>query len=194
MKRVLLWALGLTALVLGCSQLRRLFAAQPHYERERRIGDLEIRRYRARVVAHTDVDADLPRALHDGFARLSAYMFGGNEATDHIAMTEPLTASPASAGELSGGYRVALEMPERHEPPRPADPRVRLDTMPVRRVAVLRFHGPIDAVRVAQMEHRLLDAAAAAGLATLGETSFAAYDPPSTLPALRRNEVWVELA
>lgn len=145
------------------------------------------------MVAHTDVDADFSRAFHDGFERLSEYMLGSNETADHIAMTEPVTASPASAGEGTGGYRVAVEMPERHEPPRPADPRVRLDTMPVRRVAVLRFHGPIDAARIARMEQRLRDAAAAAGLATQGETSFAAYDPPSTLPSLRRNEVWVEL-
>jgi hypothetical protein len=193
MKRVLLSAFVLLTLAVTTWQLRRLFASQPGYRVERRIGDLEIRRYRARVVAHTDVDADFSRALHDGFARLTEYMFGSNETADHIAMTEPLTASPASAGESTGGYRVAIEMPERHEPPRPADPRVRLDTIPVRRVAVLRFHGSIAAGRVARMEQRLREAAAEAGLTTQGESSFAAYDPPSTLPSLRRNEVWIEL-
>ena len=185
---------ALAALALACWQLRRLFAAQPRYALESRIGDLELRRYRPRVVAHTDVDADFSPALHDGFARLSGYMFGGNEVSERMAMTEPVTASPASAGEGGGGYRVAVEMPERHEPPRPADPRVRLDTMPVRRVAVLRFHGPIDAARIARMEQRLLDAVAAAGLTAQGETSFAAYDAPSTISPLRRNEVWVEVA
>jgi hypothetical protein len=194
MKRVLVSVGALLALTIASWQLRRFFAAQPRYQLERRIGDLEIRRYGPRVVAHTDVDADFENAFHDGLARLSDYMLGGNETADHIALTEPVTASPASAGEGSGGYRVAVEMPERHEPPRPADPRVRLDTMPVRRVAVLRFHGPASAAAVERMERRLLDAAAAAGLMTLGETSFAAYDPPSTLPSLRRNEVWIELA
>jgi hypothetical protein len=194
MKRVLVAAGALVVLVVASWQLRRLFAAQPRYRLERRVGPIEIRRYGARVVAHTDVDADFTHAFHDGFARLNEYMFGGNETADRIAMTEPVTASPASAGETSGGYRLAVEMPERHEPPRPADPRVRLDTMPVRRVAVLRFHGPIDAATVAQMERRLLEAAARAGLRTQGETSFAAYDPPTTIASLRRNEVWIELA
>jgi SOUL heme-binding protein len=194
MKRVLLAAGALASLALLSWQLRRFFAAQPRYRVERRVGDLEIRKYRPRVVAHTDVDADFAHALHDGFARLAEYMFGGNETADQIAMTEPVTASPASAGETSGGYRVAVEMPELHEPPRPADPRVRLDTMPVRRLAVLRFHGAIDATTVARMERKLLEAAARVGLETQGETSFAAYDPPTTISPLRRNEVWVEIA
>ena len=194
MKRALLSAGALLALTLGCWQLRRWFAKQPRYVLERRIGELEIRRYWARVVAHTEVDARFVGALHDGFARLGAYMLGDNETGTHLGMTEPVTASPASEGEGRGGYVIAIEMPEGREPPRPADMRVRLDTMPVRRVAVLRFRGAIDASRVARMQRRLLDAAAGAGLAIEGETSFAAYDPPSTVPLLRRNEVWVELA
>ncbi len=194
MRRVLLSAGALLALTVACWQLRRLFAAQPRYALERRIGDVEIRRYRARVVAHTEVDARFVAALHDGVARLVAYMLGANETATHLGMTEPVTASPASGGEGSGGYVIAVEMPERREPPRPADVRVRLDTMPVRRVAVLRFRGAIDGSRVARMQRRLLDAVARAGLAIEGETSYAAYDTPSTVPLLRRNEVWVELA
>jgi len=120
-------------------------------------------------------------------------VLGDNETATHLGMTEPVTASPASEGEDHGGYVIAIEMPEGREPPRPVDVRVRLDTMPVRRVAVLRFRGAIDAARVARMQRRLLGATARAGLPTEGPTSFAAYDAPSTVPLLRRNEVWVEL-
>jgi hypothetical protein len=32
-----------------------------------------------------------------------------------------------------------------------------------------------------------------AGLGYRGSPEFAGYDPPSTLPFLRRNEIWIEL-
>jgi hypothetical protein len=40
----------------------------------------------------------------------------------------------------------------------------------------------------------LLQKVASAGLVTKGEPVFAFYDPPWTLPFMRRNEVMIELA
>ena len=45
-----------------------------------------------------------------------------------------------------------------------------------------------------QMQLRLLANLKAQGLKPAGLTGFAGYDAPSTLPFLRRNEAWVELA
>jgi hypothetical protein len=46
---------------------------------------------------------------------------------------------------------------------------------------------------VAEKSQALLEAVERAGLRTRGEPEFAGYDPPTTLPFLRRNEVWIEL-
>ena len=61
-------------------QLQRLFTDEPAYEIERRIGELEIRRYAPRVEAHTRIKAlDFETSLDEGFSRLAEYIFGGND-------------------------------------------------------------------------------------------------------------------
>jgi hypothetical protein len=60
-------------------------------------------------------------------------------------------------------------------------------------VAVRRYRGQTPPERVAQEARALLDALARAGVATVGAPVSARDDPPSTLPLLRRNEVWVTL-
>lgn len=198
---------GVVALAAGAVrwQLQRWFTVQPAYEVERRIGPLEIRRYAPRVVARTRVEAEFERALDEGFHRLAGYIFGGNRGGESIAMTTPVTAKPeriamtapvTSAGD--GDARVvSFTMPPGKSLatlPRPDDARVELAEIPARRIAVLRFRGPYDREVVEQMEREVRQQVADAGLASKGEPMFAGYDPPSTLPALRRVEVWLELA
>ncbi len=77
--------------------------------------------------------------------------------------------------------------------PAPEDPRVQLSYKPETRVAVLRYRGAHDALTMASRSLELLVALRRAGLRYRGNPQFAGYDPPSTLPLLRRNEVWVEL-
>jgi hypothetical protein len=60
-------------------------------------------------------------------------------------------------------------------------------------VAVLRYRGRHDAETMASRSLELLVALRRAGLRYRGNPQFAGYDAPSTLPLLRRNEVWVEL-
>lgn len=172
-------------------QLQRWFTDQPAYEVEERIGDLEIRRYAPRVEARTWIEAPFHDALQQGFRRLAGYIFGGNEGDDHIAMTTPVASRPADSGHL-----VMFTMPPGKalaDLPRPDDPNVELREVPARRVAVLKFRGRYRADRVEAQARRLRDLASEAGLPTKGEPLFAGYDPPMTLPFLRRVEVWLEL-
>ena len=189
-RRSLLTTLSLLALTGIAWQLRRVLTAQPRYAVERRSGRLEIRAYRPRVVAHTEVDRDFIGALHEGHRRLASFAHGDNETSTHIVPSEPFTATPAVDAT---SYVIAMEMPERHEPPRPSDARVKIDTVPARRVAALRFHGAAGAARVKRMTERLFAAIRSEGLTPAGESSFATYDAPGVLPVLRRNEVWVEI-
>jgi hypothetical protein len=46
---------------------------------------------------------------------------------------------------------------------------------------------------VRQATKQLLDSARDHEIEVRGEPAFAGYDAPSTLPILRRNEVWVEV-
>lgn len=77
--------------------------------------------------------------------------------------------------------------------PVPDDARVRIVHVPERRVAALGFHGRYSGDVPAHKRNELLSKVKAAGLRPRSTVWFAGYDAPSTLPALRRNEVMVEL-
>ncbi|HKO90175.1 MAG TPA: heme-binding protein [Polyangiaceae bacterium] len=195
-------------------QLARLFTEQPTYALERQIGPLEIRRYAPHCVAETRVSASSwDVALREGFQRLAGYIFGGNRraertsappgeaarepATEKIDMTSPVQMRPERPENLARSYLVSFSMPAGRTPaslPQPNDIRVSVTTQPARRVAVLRYRGRYNGTTVAKKVAELLDYVRKAGLQQRGEPEFAGYDPPSTLPVLRRNEIWLDLA
>ena len=193
-RRAGLVAGGLTAAGLGGFrwQLQRLFNEEPDYQLEQRIGRLEIRRLAPRVEARTTVDVeDFDRGLELGFERLFGYITGGNRTGEEIEMTSPVTAIHRL------GYTVCFVMPPgrtRPSLPMPDEDDVVLCEAPSQRVAVLRFRGRYNADNVGDHESELLRLVAEAGLEPVGPIVFAGFDPPTTLPLFRRNELWVELA
>jgi hypothetical protein len=190
-------------------QLAGRFVEEPNYVVERRIGDVEIRVYDPAVRAETVVTADSSEAAANmGFRRLARYIFGGNRAGESVPMTAPvtqevgrgesiaMTAPVTQTTEREGVWRVTFTMPRGRtlaELPTPVDPAVSLRSVPAQRVAVLRYSGTTPPARVAEKERELRDALASAGIEARGTALSARYDPPSTLPVLRRNEVWIAI-
>ena len=178
---------------------------EPAYTVTAHEGPIEIRSYGPRLAAETVVGADEEAARSTGFRRLAGYIFGGNQAKTQIAMTAPVAQAPAAqtiamtapvaqARDPSGSWTVRFFLPREwtlDKLPTPTDPAVQLVTVPGETVAVLTFSGDrgADAVHAKQTEL----------LAALGGTSWKIsgtpvawfYDPPWTLPWLRRNEVAV---
>jgi len=217
-------SLGLAALGVSVGaglarwQLGRLFTWQPRYRLEFEHGRLQIRLYEHQIQAETTVDpAPWSHALNEGFLRLAGYLFGNNGARQSIAMTTPVLSTitlgrePRGAAsswrpprvsdvhELTGNTarNIAFVLPEDRtldELPTPNDPRIHLHGVPPRRMAVLAFRGGYGGDLPAQKRNELLFLLKCAGLRAASEVWFAAYDGPSTLPFLRRNEVMVELA
>jgi hypothetical protein len=173
-------------------QLQRWFTDEPAYVVERRTGELEIRHYAARVEAHTRLTVpDFETAIDEGFRRLASYIFGGNDAKQSIAMMTPVITTPRAST-----HSVAFVMPPDRtlaSLPAPADKRVRVVEMPARRIAAMRFHGRYTDRVMLEQTRRLHELVAAADLETRGQPMFAGFDPPSTLPWLRRTEMWIEL-
>lgn len=184
------WMAGAGLAVVGVArwQLQRWFSPAPVYETEGARGELELRRYPAVRVATTTVDGTWEHALNEGFARLAGFIFGHNARRERIAMTAPVLGT----GDGSG-YRLTFVMPAGVAPPSPDDARVEVGELPPRRVAVLRFNGRHDAQTIETHKRDLAHALAINGLHPRGEATFAGYDPPTTLPVLRRNELWVEI-
>ncbi|MFZ5896976.1 MAG: SOUL family heme-binding protein [Myxococcota bacterium] len=126
-----------------------------------------------------------------------------SSAGEKIEMTTPVTArvERSAEGEKQGNgaltaYTITFTLPKARAPrslPVPEDKRVHLRVVPARRVAVLRYRGRHTFDHVRDNSGYLQEVLMRAGLSTRGEPEFAGYDAPSTLPWLRRNEVWVEL-
>lgn len=75
--------------------------------------------------------------------------------------------------------------------PQPTDPRVRIIEVPEQFLAVLRFRGSRDDEMVRAKKDQLLGALRATSWQAASEPVALFYDPPWTLPFLRRNEVAV---
>lgn len=79
--------------------------------------------------------------------------------------------------------------------PKPNDERVQIRELPPTHYAVVRFSGNPPDKKVRFKMNALAEAVKAAGLESAGkEPIYARYDPPWTLPILRRNEILIELA
>ena len=108
--------------------------------------------------------------------------------SESIAMTSPVVQQPAGAESWS----IQFIMPSKYTMatlPQPNDPRVRLVEIPARTFAVVRFSGLGKADAVARHEKALDAALAGSSWRASGEPVTWYYDPPWTVPFLRRNEV-----
>ncbi len=184
---------------------------EPRHSTVERLGPVEIRRYAPRLAAETTVAGDAYAARGEGFRRLAGYIFGGNGKRARIDMTAPVAQSGAGADGKSG-ERIAMTAPVSQsggeggsvirfflpaglaDPPAPNDARVRIVSVPEETVAVLRFSGTAPEDVVAARQKELLGALSGTAWRPAGEPVAWFYDPPWTLPPLRRNEVAVPVS
>lgn len=168
----------------------RVGTEEPHYTCIP-IGDgVELRRYGQRIAAETTVTANEDRARNIGFRRLAGYIFGANHRDDAIAMTAPVAQSRA-AGDA---WAIRFFMPSKwtlETLPKPDDDSVTLETVPGETVAVLRFSGDRSPAAVSHRTDELLELLRDKRIDVIGDPVAWFYDPPWTLPFLRRNEIAV---
>lgn len=107
---------------------------------------------------------------------------------EEIAMTAPVETSDEE------GMRMRFFLPSSFTPetaPEPTDPRVQLATVPGQTLAVRRYSGSTDQAGVGRETDKLYRALERSDWAPTGDSFAYFYDPPWTLPPLRRNEVAV---
>ena len=183
----------------------RVGTEEPHFIRQPLTDTVEIRQYGPRIAAETTVAEDEDRARSIGFRRLARYIFGANHRDEKISMTAPVSQQPNRAGDEiamtapvaqsrnSGGqWTIRFFMPSKwtmETLPAPDDDDVRLVTVPAETVAVLRFTGDRSPKAVASHAEDLAKTLQDNGIRPLGQSTAWFYDPPWTLPFLRRNEI-----
>lgn len=178
---------------------------EPTYEVLSTHDGVELRSYAPLIRAETVVRGPYKESLNDGFRILANYIFGGNTGGREIAMTAPVGAQPAAGEKIAmtapvgaeaveEGWLVSFVMPAEFTMdtlPKPLDSRVTLREVPAQRVAAWRFSGWAGERAVERVNASMEAAMASQGLVAAGDPVIAQYNPPWTLPFMRRNELLV---
>lgn len=202
----------LAALLLSLSPVTAMATEEPKFEIVSKDGDFELRQYAPMVIAETFVDGSLDDASSRGFRAIAGYIFGDNKRTgqnvEKIAMTTPVTiekqdtsqkiamTAPVTLEQQGNRWRVHFVMPSQYklaDLPKPNNAAVTLREIPGRKVAALRFSGFAGEEKVATKTTDLHDWIVARGMSATGTAQLARYDPPWTLPFMRRNEILTEV-
>lgn len=196
----LFWILGGVAVVAiaGCAALvAGRNVEQPPYASVVLDGDFELRDYPDLTVAEVTTTGGRQQAVRSGFGPLAGYIFAKERGGDKIAMTAPVTQTrtPGREGEDEGGeWVVRFIMPSEYTLdtlPRPAGSSVRLQTLPARRMAAVKFSGVADDALIAEQEARLMAWMTTQGITPTDTPTYAYYNDPFTPGFMRRNEVMV---
>ncbi len=201
---MLIWLIAIVLLVLGLGGIAAgplmSRVEHPKYEVVRRDGGFEIRAYAPIIVAKAEVRGARKPAIEEGFRIIAGYIFGGNQGKMKIAMTAPVQQQAASAPAdepASERWAVSFVMPASwtlDTLPTPTDSRIELRALPAQRMVAITFSGSYSDRIIAEKTRELRDYAQRQGLAVSGGPLLAFYNPPWTLPMLRRNEVMLACA
>lgn len=178
---------------------------QPDYELITSKENIEIRDYPPMILAEVEVSGERKEAISAGFKILADYIFGNNTSNKKMEMTAPVTnelnekiamTAPVLQEKRMDKWKVRFVMPKKYSLetlPKPNSKDVSLIALPARRFAVIRFSGLADNESIKLHTDELEAYIIAGKLKPIGGTVLAFYNPPWTLPFLRRNEVMIEL-
>jgi len=177
---------------------------QPKYDViERLENKVEIRRYGPRLAAETTVTAaNESKARNEAFFILANYIFGGNRgkvdiamtspvetgAAQQISMTAPVETNVTAAGRVTMRFFLPASITV-DSAPKPDDPRVTIVDVPPETLAVVTFSGLGRAPVIERYKAELGRVLSASSWRPAGQAFTLFYDPPFTIPFLRRNEV-----
>lgn len=165
----------------------------PYYTILTQMDGCELRRYDAQIVAQTWASGARDVAGRQGFKILAGYIFGKNSTqsgdSGKIAMTAPVMMQ-----QTADKWRIQFVMPSHYtlqDLPQPNDINISISTLPIQMFAVIQFSGMAGADAVAKKTTELQTWIAHQNLMVIGVPELARYNPPWTLPFMRRNEIMI---
>jgi len=171
---------------------------------------VEIRAYPEEIWATTVAENQ-----NDAFSPLFRYISGDNERGEKIEMTAPVVTpapQPAKTNSTKGekiemtapvvtmdtekGQFMAFIMPERFDMqsiPRPSSSSVKIQLIPPRKLATIRFSGYMTEESYEKNLELLRKTLQAQGISTEAEPLLMQYNDPWTPPFTRRNEIALQV-
>ena len=193
-------------LLTGCDVLGYAsFFEQPNYTvLEKLPGSIEIRKYEVRTFAESQVNGTGMTARRNCFRLLLNYISGANENAEKIRMTVPVSTPQTHSNQPKIGtlttsvedniYTMRFFLPKNfniESAPTPKNQSVSIGYIPARIEASLRYNGSQSDSRAKIHRERLIAALSSSEWRPTKTPSALYYNPPFSVPILRRNEITV---
>lgn len=168
-------------------------------------GNIELRDYAPMIIAEVEVSGQRKEAIVQGFRLVADYIFGNNTLNAKVAMTAPVVqeqsqkiamTAPVSQQAEGDSWKVHFVMPANYTMetlPKPNNPLVKLKEVEGRSFVVIKFSGIAGEENLKKNTEELQTFIKDNGLKSQSVPTYAFFNPPWTLPFLRRNEVMIEL-
>ncbi|MFK7816608.1 MAG: heme-binding protein [Gammaproteobacteria bacterium] len=203
--KILLLSL-VTILITSCSVFGVADIEEPNYEVLLEEDNFQVRKYPDTLVAQTTTTGSYQETSSKGFERLAGYIFGDNVAKEKISMTAPVLrekksekiemTAPVYRQQDDSDWIMTFVLPSEYTldtAPTPNDKKVIVKQLPGNKVATLRYSGRMTEASLDEHTQKLENWVKEKDFSVIGMAYSAAYDPPWTLPMLRRNEIHIQI-
>ena len=171
----------------------------------------ELRNYAPQLIAKVKVEGDLDTASSQGFRLIAAFIFGQNKVSEKISMTVPVGIEATQSTKIAMTVPVGIEaskdsstevnkwvfsfvMPSEYTMatlPKPLNPLVTIRELPAQKRAAIIFSGFNNEAKVLEKTKALEEWIKSKQWQAIGAPQFARYNPPWSLPFMRRSEILI---
>lgn len=189
MKYLTIISLTIATLFLsGCSVFGKSDVEIAPYKVLQKQDSFELRHYESMVLVTTAMD-DLDED-NSPFYKLFNYISGNNKIEQNIPMTAPVFMDQDDGKTETMSFVLPADM-SMEEAPLPIDPAVTLEEVTNYTVATVTFNGRLNQDNINQQKQLLETWINDNQFEIIGSPKAAGYNPPFTIPALRRNEILI---
>lgn len=171
---------------------------------------IELRQYEQLILVTAPLGQNIYESRNSAFGMLFDYISGANIQQSKIEMTAPVLMqnNPQSTGEKipmtapvfmqqnEGTATMSFVLPHGFQletAPRPSNENLQLSKLMDYTVAAITFRGMLKQNNIEKHEKKLREWIQSENYSVTGDAQVAGYNPPFTIPALRRNEVLIPI-
>lgn len=173
----------------------------PKYKILKTEGNIQLRRYDPIIIALVNVNGTRRDAIGKGFRLLADYIFGDNVAqrtiSDPAETRESIKiamTAPVQQQSVDSGWQISFVMPSEYTTgtlPSPTNKLITIRTEDSRDFFTITFSGINSDQNIEKNQNILSKYLEVNNISTSSKPIYAFYNPPWTLPFLRRNEILI---
>ena len=165
---------------------------------------IELRDYSPRIIAQVSTSGTREEAISSGFRQLADYIFGNNITSEFISAEKQASqdqistnkkiamTAPVEQSQVKDTWTNTFTMPSEYTLetlPRPKNAAITLYSVPPQSFIAIQFSGTNSTHNIDIHENKLRSFCEQNNIEIKNDAIYAFYNPPWTLPILRRNEV-----